>query len=42
MEAKQEVQEDKIDEWYQEDAYVKQHIFSMIMDWLLLQVQKLQ
>src|SRR5258705_6180679 len=25
MEAKQEAQEDKIDEWYQKDAYVKQH-----------------
>src|SRR5260221_4431452 len=41
MEAEQEVREDKIDEWYQKDAFVKQHIFSMITDWLLLHVQKL-
>src|SRR5882762_10588084 len=39
--AKQEAQDDKIDEWYQKDAYVKQHIFSTITDRLLLWVQKL-
>src|SRR5258705_12353065 len=40
-EAEQEAREDKIDEWYQKDAYVKQHIFSTITDRLLLRVQKL-
>src|SRR5882762_11367557 len=40
-EAEQEAREDKIDEWYQKDAYVKQHIFSTITNRLLLRVQKL-
>src|SRR5882762_1693146 len=40
-EAEQEAREDKIDEWYQKDAYVKQHIFTMITDRLLLRVKKL-
>src|SRR5258705_6175566 len=40
-EAEQEAREEKIDEWYQKDAYVKQHIFSTITDRLLLRVQKL-
>jgi hypothetical protein len=33
--------EKKIDEYYQKDSLVKQHIFSMISDRLLLQVQNL-
>ena len=40
-EAEIEELEDKIDEYYQRDAYVKQYIFSTIMDRLLLHVQKL-
>ena len=33
--------EEKIDEFFQKDSLTKQHIFSMISDRLLLQVQKL-
>src|SRR6266436_5809624 len=40
-EAEIEALEDKIDEFHQRDAYVKQHIFSTITDRLLLCVQKL-
>src|SRR5258705_13785662 len=40
-EAEQEARDDKIDEWYQKDTYVKQHIFITITDRLLLRVQKL-
>ena len=40
-EAEIEALEDKIDEFHQRDAYVKQHIFSTITDRLLLRVQKL-
>jgi len=41
METKIEELEKKIDEYYQKDSLVKQHIFSTISDWLLLQVQNL-
>src|SRR5882762_10759793 len=40
-EAKREAREDKIDEWYQKDSLAKQHIFSTIMNRLLLRVKKL-
>jgi len=41
MDAEIEAQDNKIDEWYQKDALVKQHIFSTISDRLLLRVKGL-
>src|SRR5882762_1428718 len=40
-EAEWEAREDKIDEWYQKDSLAKQHIFSTIMNRLLLRIKKL-
>src|SRR5258705_1679249 len=41
MDVEIEELDDKIDEWYQKDVLVKQHIFSTISDRLLLRVQRL-
>src|SRR5258705_3062183 len=39
--AEMEALDDKIDEWYQKVTLVKQHIFSMILERLLLCIQRL-